>query len=499
MIFVTRFFSFLTAPAENAWLVRRVFATGLGLLCLNSFLILFLQGPGLFGPEGLAPWDRFFPEVQRRFGSNLEAFWALPSLFHLAWDLWALKAAALLGIFLSVLVSLGRVNFPILFGLWVLHLSSVHAGQIFSGYGWETQLLELIFLSFFLFPLWRTNLFHPESPPKKIALFFLWWMLFRLMLGAGLIKIRGDSCWLDLTCTLFHYETQPNPHVLSWLWHFQPEALHKLGVLFNHLVEIVLPFFIFTPRRIRLPVAAVFAFFQISLVLSGNLAWLNWITLVMILPLLDDQALRRLLPFKIQSPSALAPTLATKITLIAFALSGLVLSVSPAMNLISPEQRMNTSYTRFHLINSYGAFGSIGRERFEVVISGTTDPNPGSGSKWLEYEFECKPGRPDRAPCWVTPYHLKLDWQIWFSAMRPELSELWLLRLAGALLTQKQVVLDLFAENPFPEAPPRFIKMDLYRYRMTSPLQGAWWTRELVQVYLPPISREHPALLREGF
>lgn len=169
----------------------------------------------------------------------------------------------------------------------------------------------------------------------------------------------------------------------------------------------------------------------------------------------------------------------------------LVLSYNPIKNMISPQQRMNESYDGLHLVNSYGLFGSITKNRFEVIISGTQEDRLTASTLWQEYEFKCKPGDIFRRPCWVTPYHLRLDWQMWFSAMRPELQEEWLANLARKMLTNDPVVNRLLARNPFSnQEPPRFVKMDLYLYEFTKTnlQKGQWWERSFVKTYLPPIS-----------
>ena len=159
-------------------------------------------------------------------------------------------------------------------------MSFAHVGQIFYGYGWDILLLETGFLAIFLAPLWRLGPFPARTPPSPVVIVLLRWLIFRLMLGAGLIKLRGDPCWRDLTCLVFHYETQPNPNPLSWWFHQLPPWFHKLEVLFNHLVELVAPFFVFGPRRARHVAGGLMVLFQVLLILSGNLSFLNWLTLV---------------------------------------------------------------------------------------------------------------------------------------------------------------------------------------------------------------------------
>lgn len=477
-------------PSDSYWLMRRIFATGLGLIYLNAFLIYWNQGLGLFGSQGILPIKDYIPQVLNYFGSVEKALWQLPGIFLFNQSDELILFVGALGIFLSLPLIFGFVNFPILLALWILHISVIHAGQIFYSYGWETQLLELTFLSFFLFPFWNPRLDNPASPPKKISVYFLRWMMFRLMLGAGLIKLRGDPCWTDFTCMVYHYETQPNPLPFSWWLHKMPAWFHSLEVGFNHFVEVIAPFGLFGPKKLRRATGVLMILFQVFLILSGNLAWLNWITILMAIPCFDDEFLGRFLKLKkylvIKTPEALPKR--SLITLSLFAIVSAILSIQPALNLFSEQQAMNASFNQFHLINSYGAFGAIGKERFEVVISGTENEQITSDTVWREYEFKCKPGDTAKAPCWVTPYHLRLDWQIWFSAMRPELSEPWLANLAVRLLQGTPEVLELLEKNPFPQNPPRFLKMDLYRYQYTDWNQAGWWKRSFVKTYAGPMS-----------
>jgi hypothetical protein len=174
------------------------------------------------------------------------------------------------------------------------------------------------------------------------------------------------------------------------------------------------------------------------------------------------------------------------------------LSIAPVRNLLSPHQAMNRSFDPLHLVNTYGAFGTVGRERDEVIIEGTSDPEPGPDTVWRAYEFPCKPGDPARRPCVVAPYHWRLDWQLWFAAMSDIEREPWLVRLVWKLLRGDADVKPLLARDPFPDAPPRFIRIELWRYELTRPGDGdpAWWRRTRIGEYMRPIALDDPALRR---
>jgi len=168
------------------------------------------------------------------------------------------------------------------------------------------------------------------------------------------------------------------------------------------------------------------------------------------------------------------------------------------MNLLSSHQAMNTSFNRLEIVNTYGAFGSVGRERPEIVFEGTSDPAPDEGAAWRPYEFKCKPGDPFRRPCVISPYHYRLDWLIWFAAMSTPDRYPWSVHLVWKLLHNDPLALSLLDGNPFPGAPPRFIRARLYRYEFTPPgdPSGAWWKRTLLGTWMPPLSIEDPRLRR---
>ena len=253
-------------------------------------------------------------------------------------------------------------------------------------------------------------------------IWLLRWLIFRIMLGAGLIKLRGDPCWLDLTCLFFHYETQPIPNPLSRAFHLLPQPLLQAGVLMNHAAELVAPWFVLGPRRVRHAAGALMLGFQGILIASGNLSFLNWLTIVPILACFDDSLLRRVLPRALveraeRAAAAAKPSRAQRALALALAALVAVLSVGPVLNLVSEQQVMNTSFDRLALVNTYGAFGTVGRARDEIVFEGTSDENPTDAAQWRAYEFPCKPGDPQRRPCIVSPFQPRLDWQIWFAAM----------------------------------------------------------------------------------
>ncbi|HXK19741.1 MAG TPA: lipase maturation factor family protein, partial [Polyangiaceae bacterium] len=278
------------------WLTRAALLRGIGLIYAVAFLILVRQGQALIGEHGILPAARFVDLVSDQLGSRAAGFWELPSLFWIsASDGW-LTTFAWLGLLGALGVLLGFGNAPLLAALWALYLSFTHVGQIFYGYGWDSLLCETGFLAIFLAPAWRPQELAPKSPPPLVVIVLFRWLAFRIMFGAGLIKLRGDACWTDLTCLAYHYETQPNPGPLSPYLHAAPLWFHKLGTLFNHLVEVIAPFGVFGPRPVRAVAGTLIVVFQSILIASGNLSFLNWLTLLIALACFDDAQILRILP-----------------------------------------------------------------------------------------------------------------------------------------------------------------------------------------------------------
>jgi hypothetical protein len=488
-----------TEGAPSYWLTRFVILRALGLVYVVAFAIVVNQWQPLLGSRGLLPARELLEAVAASHGRSVFTFLRLPTLFLFESSDAAFRTFGYVGLALSLCLLLGYANVPLLFALWILYMSYVHAGRTFYGYGWEILLLETGFLAIFLAPLLRMSPFPRGDPPSPMVILLLRWVVFRLMFGAGLIKLRGDPCWRDLTCMVFHYETQPNPNPLSWYFHHLPAWFHAIEVAFNHVVELVAPFFIFGPRRARHVAGALIVVFQVLLILSGNLSFLNWLTIVAALACFDDGLLARPLPSRARAWAAARAatneeTKARFIAVRALAVVVALLSVNPVLNMLSPGQVMNTSFDPFDLVNTYGAFGSIGRERYEIVLEGTDDPEPGPGARWTEYEFKCKPGDPMRRPCWVSPYHYRLDWQMWFAAMPGAGTPGWLVRLVAKLLDGDPAVRGLLAHGAFEDHPPRWIRARLYRYEFTAPGETGWWRRTLAGEYLPPLSATSPEL-----
>jgi hypothetical protein len=322
------------------------------------------------------------------------------------------------------------------------------------------------------------------------------------MLGAGMIKFRGDVTWRNATALYYYFETQPIPGPLTRWFHFLPHVLLRIGVWFNWLAELVAPWFIWWPRLARHIAGSVIVLFQFVIILSGNLSFLNWLTIVPALACFDDSFWSKLLPGRLVRKAEAAASRAEEskpMLTTAWVVTGLVvlLSVQPVLNMLSPGQVMNSSFDPLDLVNTYGAFGSVGQERLNVVFEGTLDDTLNSKANWKQYIYKGLPVLLDKRPPQIAPYQLRLDWQMWFASMSTADQYPWAYNLVWKLLHNDPDAVSLFADNPFPQKPPRYIRAVLYRYRFAKPgnPQGLYWTRERIGDWMPVLAEDNPQLI----
>jgi hypothetical protein len=469
-------------------LARQVLQRGIAACFVIAFVSAVNQFPALLGEHGLLPVPRFLTRIPYRVS---------PSLFHwrysdrllltVAWSGTVLAAALVLG-----LPQLGPPWLPmvIFLLLWAAYLSIVNVGQTFYSFGWESLLLEAGFVVAFL----GSN----EVAPPVTILFFVRWLVFRLEFGAGMIKIRGGQEWRDLSALYFHHETQPMPNPVSAFVHHLPKWFHRCEVIGSHFAQLVVPFFLFAPQPVASVAASVIILTQLWLVFTGNFAWLNWITIVLAFAAIDDNAVRFVVPaigplnFPADTPLWFA------IVVLAVTAFLVVLSYRPLVNLFSRNQLMNASFNRYHLVNAYGAFGTVTKQRFEVVVEGSAAAAPAADADWLPYEFKGKPGDVHRMPRQFAPYHLRLDWLMWFLALGARDTR-WFEVFLVRLLEGDRRTLRLLRRNPFPGEPPRWIRARVYLYRFATHAERrstkAWWVRSEVGELVRPVAlrgRRHP-------
>jgi hypothetical protein len=494
------------ALGDTYWLTRFVLLRWMGFVYLVAFYVAARQLVPLVGADGLTPANLFFHAVlsSPSYGSSFWGFLNFPSLFWFNDSDTMLRVIPWIGVVLSAVVLAGYANAITMTILWFFYVSIVYAGQDWYGYGWEIQMSETGFLCIFLCPLLDARPFSTRPPPILIIWLFRW-LIVRIMLGSALIKLRGDDCWRDLTALYYHFETQPIPNPFSRYFHFLPHPVLQFGVIWTFVVELICPFFCFWPRWGRYIAGMIIISFQFTLIVSGNLSFFNWLTILPALACFDDRFWRTILPTFL-SCNAMEARLAAKPNEWMEGLSKCVvvivgiLSIQPVINLLgyhfdrngilTEGQAMNTSYDPLHLVNSYGAFGSVGKERPVIVFEGTNSSDPDTATDWQEYPYVGSPWDPKRSPPFVAPYQPHLDWQLWFAAMATPDYYPWTFNLVWKMLHNDPATMSLFAGNPFPDHPPRYIRAVLYKYHF-APLGNpdhVYWTREKLGPWLPAYS-----------
>lgn len=479
---------------------RQVLQRGIAALYLVAFVSTLNQFRPLLGERGLLPapelleWARTSPRGRRMLR---------PTVFrYAAYTDRRLAALCWTGIAIAVLLVCGIPQLlspwaamACFLALWLGYMSIVSIGQTFYGFGWEMLLLEAGFLAAFLG--------SDAEPPATVVIVLFWWLVFRLEFGAGMIKIRGGREWRDLTALTYHHETQPMPGPLSRQAHLLPRWFHRGEVLGNHFAQLVAPWFLFAPLLglfvpgpwpaiVGASAAAIVIATQLWLIITGNFAWLNWATVVIAFSAVG-------LP-GIGAPSTPAPSdppwlvdaipLPWLIVTSAVGVLYLMLSWAPLRNLFAHRQLMNASFNRWQLANAYGAFGTVTKQRIEIVVEGTADEDPDAAT-WREYEFKGKPGDVRRIPRQFAPYHLRLDWLMWFLPLGRSLED-WFTVFLVRLLQADAPTLGLLARDPFAGERPRWVRAVAYRYRFTTRDEfrdsRARWVRDRRRVVFDPIS-----------
>ena len=387
----------------------------------------------------------------------------------------------------------------------MLYLSLLNVGQDFLSFQWDILLLETAILASFIAP-WQI-LARPkdERPPSRVLLFLLWWLLFRLMVSSGAVKLP-DEVWRDLTALTYHYETQPLPTAWGWYAHQLPLWFQKVSTVIMFVIEIGCPFLIFMTRRIRHAGGTAMIGFMLLIAITGNYCFFNWLAIAFCLLLFDDQFVMQLLPkrarFRVHDPNrskhggiwrqAIRVTIVGVLVIV----SGTVAWSRIDRNFEIPPliAKLYKPSAPYFIFNSYGLFANMTTSRPEIVIEGSND-----GAAWTEYRFRWKPGELARRPRWNAPHQPRLDWQMWFAALRPpQYRPGWFDNFVVRLLQGEPSVLALLQKDPFPEAPPTYIRARLYDYHFTTPAEradtGNWWKRELMGEYLRAV--ELPENLR---
>ena len=478
----------------SGWLFLRL----LGVIYLVAFVSLWPQIAGLIGHDGILPAGQFLEAARQQLGGARQ--WVVPTLCWLNASDGFLHGLCAGGVLLSLLLILDLAPALSLFLLWTVYLSLVTVGQEFLSFQWDNLLLETGFLAIFAAPCrlgWRGK---GEDAPSTMALWLLRWLLFRLMFSSGVVKLAsGDPAWRGLTALTYHYETQPLPTWIGWYAHQLPAWFQRFscGAMFG--IELVVPFLIFAPRLWRRAGCALLLGFQALIAATGNYMFFNLLAAALCLLLLDNAAW----PTRMQEwwhrrhvDPAIGPggpSWPTRI-LVPASLFLLTVSLVPLTGLFrsrlarpGPLLTLYRWIAPFRTVDSYGLFAVMTTSRLEIIVEGSQD-----GIQWRPYEFTDKPGELRRRPRFVAPHQPRLDWQMWFAALSSYQRNPWFLQFCQRLLEGSPAVLALLARNPFPEAPPRYVRAVVYAYHFTDPAtrraEGTWWRRELKGLYCPVLS-----------
>src|SRR5262245_8938948 len=515
--FVARHRKFASAVTRLLWgkdvrrptyvWAQRWFLRALGAIYLIAFVSLWVQVDGLVGSNGVSPVNQFLSAIRAQVGPD--AYGLLPTLC------WFNSSDAFLhflcgsGVLCSLLLIVGIAPAVSLVILFVLYLSLTIAGQVFFNFQWDVLLLEAGFLSIFLAPwrlwpgellLWARSPASAAASVSRVGLFLLKFLLFKLMLMSGVVKLTsGDNSWWNLTALDYHYWSQPLPTAFGWWADKNPEWFKHFSVAFCLVVEIIVPFFIWAPRRLRLIAAGLLLFLQLAIAITGNYCFFNLLTIALCLLLIDDLVVRtdrgavRDQGVSMPGGRALPQRLCVYAGLIVIFVT-LPINAWLIFSAFKPLSRQPRALANcyetlqaFRIVNGYGLFRVMTKDRCEIILEGSAD-----GIDWLPYEFKWKPGEVKHAPGWCAPHQPRLDWQMWFAALERPQENPWIIALIFRLLQGSRDVSGLLAHNPFPDKTPRYIRTMFYRYRFTTMDErqqtGEWWKREELREYLPMLS-----------
>lgn len=466
--------------AKTEWVFLRLLA----LVYLIAFGSLAVQVKGLIGSRGILPLGGYLAAVTKALGAR--GYWALPTVFWLAHGDGFLVAACLVGVAISIALLTGILGGAweraLLVCLYALYLSFSTAGQDFLSFQWDSLLLEAGFLAIFV------------GTSKIVALLFRW-LLFRLMFLSGVVKLTShDPVWRDFTALAYHYMTQPLPNRVAWYMYQLPLGVQRFSTAAILFVELFIPFLFFAPRMWRRVGAFAALSLQCMIFLTGNYTFFNLLTIALCVLVLDDRNFEWLrAPFR-RARTARGIVWAAAIVI-------LVLTVSELHemffeNSVAAENTLVQMAAPYQIANTYGLFATMTTSRPEIIVEGSND-----GVTWLDYKFPFKPGDLNQAPRQVAPYQPRLDWQMWFAALSDYRATPWFTNFMVRILQGSPDVLALLAANPFPGAPPKYVRAELFDYTFTNFAQrratGDWWAREARGLYFPQISLDDVDVRRE--
>jgi hypothetical protein len=508
------------APSKRSHLLPRwLWLRMLGLIFLSAFYSLLFQIRGLIGPDGILPAGRYLSGAREQAGAL--SYWYVPSLLWLGSGNHALMAIAWVGLAASLLLVINIWPRGMIAVCLLMYLSFVAAAQDFSSYQSDGMLLEAGFISLFFAPRgWRPHL-GDACPPSRASLFLLRWEWVRIYFESGIVKLAShDPQWRNLTALDHYYENGPLPDWIGWYAQQLPHRFQASLTVATLVIELGLVWMLFLPRRLRHLCFYIVTIFQIGIILTANLAFLNYLVLCLGVLLLDDEFLSRLRATRwavfrqAPKPSPQAPVDETLpidcgrpqgpplrrfsiyLRRASLATSALVLSwigynsTALLLLMLLPTLPLPTSpilwFEPFRISNQYGLFAVMTRARYEIEFQGSND-----GQTWVAYPFRNKPQNPNQAPRLYAPYQPRFDWNLWFASLGGWREYPFVVRTEVQLLRGSPSVLSLFAGNPFPGKPPREVRAVLWQYWFTDLKvkreEGLWWRRKMLGLYGPAL------------
>lgn len=489
-------------PSPSYFLASWFFLRILAAIYFTAFISLAIQIQGLVGSNGILPARNFLQAIQRQVG--VERYWLLPTLcWFNAGDLF-LQFLCYGGAFLSFLIFFDIAPAFLLGGVWIFYLSLLNVCQDFLSFQWDILLLEAGFLAIFLAPLHIIPKYPlgRRGPPPKMVLWLFRWLLFRLMFSSGVVKLSsGDPTWRNLTALNYHYETQPLPTWMGWYVYQLPAWFQKASGIGMFVIELVVPFLIFAPRRLRLLGGILLVSFQILIMATGNYCFFNLLTMAFCLLLLDDAVWpRNFRKWSVSSQEIVGERVQSKQwpkwVLIPLTVVILLISAVPMTKIFRtriplpfPVLALYGLLQPLNIVNGYGLFAVMTTSRPEIIMEGSED-----GVTWFAYEFKWKPGDLSRKPAFVEPHQPRLDWQMWFAALGSYRHHPWFMNFMVRLLEGSPEVTGLLAKNPFPDHPPTHLRAVVYDYHFTDlktlRTKRLWWRRTRKGLYCPILSRK---------
>jgi len=451
----------------------------LGLVYAIAFVSLGVQVLGLVGSHGISPVENFLPRAEAHFGSG--RFYWIPTVFWANASDTAITVAWGVGAFLGAVVGLGRLHHPgVMALLWFLYLSFCTVGGGFLDFQWDALLLEAGLVAVFLV--------RGDGSASRLGLWLMRILLVKLMVLSGLVKLlSGDVSWLNGTALDFHFLTQPLPGPLSPAFHQAPGWVREVGIWFTYVVELGLPWLAFGPGRGRLVFGAGTLLFMGLITVSGNYGFFNLLTCVLCISLLEDGQW----PWRGKQVSV--PEREGEGVLVrAFAVASLSLSgVLSARTVLGvgwvadPVQEVLVAVSPLRSVNSYGLFRVMTRERPELLLEVSTD-----GQNWQVWPNLWKPWNAEVGPRWAHVHMPRLDWQLWFAALRPPSRRpAWVDSFLARVLEHRDPVLGLLGPSPIPGGRPMAARIRVEEFGFAAPTwrdqTGEIWTHEPLGMYTP--------------